>query len=73
MATVSVSEDGTELMLTGVSAGGAMITVTDDSEATSGGVEPGDAVIVNSPPEVDPIAPQLVETGEDLAVTTTAR
>ena len=73
VATVSVS--GEELTLTGVSAGAATITVTatDDSQAPNAESEPATfAVIVNSPPEVDPIAPQLVETGEDLAVTTTA-
>ena len=73
VATVSVS--GEELTLTGVSAGAATITVTatDDSGAPNAESVPATfAAIVNTPPEVDPIAPQLVETGEDLAVTMTA-
>ena len=71
VATAEVSEDGTELTLTGVSAGEATIevTATDDSGAPNAESEPATfAVIVNTPPEVNAIAARLVETGEDLAV-----
>ena len=73
VATVSVS--GEELTLAGVSAGEATITVTaiDDSGGSNAASAPATfAAIVNTLPEVDAIAPQLVETGADLAVAATA-
>ena len=77
VATVEVSEDGTELTLTGVAAGEAMIEVvaTDDSDADNAASEPETfAARVNTRPVVESIEAQSTEPGGEpvvVAVTVT--
>ena len=72
VATAEVSEDGTELTLTGVSAGEATIEViaTDDSDADNAESEPATfAARVNTRPAVEPIEAQSIEpAGEPVVV-----
>ena len=69
VATVSVS--GTEVTLTGVSAGEVTVTATATDDSGGSNAESAAAtfaVTVNARPEVDPIESQLVETDGELAV-----